>query len=257
MSGWNPDAYLKFGNERTRPSIDLVNRVELTDPSSIVDIGCGPGNSTRVLRERWPKARIIGLDNSPQMIEKARSTYPGEEWDLADAASWSPDENFDLIFSNATLQWIPDHDALIRRLFGRVAPAGALAVQVPANSGSPLHQALLRVSHSPGWRAATAGCEGLITYQDADFYYDCLSVLSKRIEIWQTAYLHVMESHWDLVEWYSSTGMRPYLERLEGEADRTFFKKMLLKECEAGYPPRRDGRILFPFKRLFFIAYRG
>jgi trans-aconitate 2-methyltransferase len=256
MSGWNPDAYLKFGNERTRPSIDLVNRIELADPSSIVDLGCGPGNSTRVLRERWPKARIIGLDSSPEMIEKARQTDPGVEWLLADAASWSPEEKFGLVFSNATLQWIPDHDALIGRLFDRVASAGALAVQVPANGGSPLHQALLRVSRLPEWRAATAGCEDLITYRDADFYYDRLSVLSNRIEIWQTVYIHVLESHRNLVEWYSSTGMRPYLERLDGEAARTSFKGMLQKECEAGYPPRRDGRILFPFKRIFFIAFR-
>ncbi|MBN2202352.1 methyltransferase domain-containing protein, partial [bacterium] len=109
MTGWNPDAYMKFGSERTRPSIDLVGRINLTDPASIVDIGCGPGNSTQVLRERWPNARIIGLDSSPQMIEKARSTYPGEEWVLGDASDWTPEEKFDLVFSNATLQWLPDH----------------------------------------------------------------------------------------------------------------------------------------------------
>ncbi len=256
MTDWNPDTYMKFGSERTRPSIDLVGRIALADPASIVDIGCGPGNSTRVLRERWPKAAILGLDSSPQMIEKAVSTYSGEKWLLADAASWAPDDRYDLIFSNATLQWIPDHDALIVRLFERVARGGALAVQVPANSGSPLHQALLRTARSPQWRKATAGCEDLITYQDADFYYDCLSRLTGRVDIWETTYFHVMGSRRDLVEWYASTGLRPYLEKLAGDPEREAFKGTLLEECESGYPLRCDGRVLFPFKRLFLIAYR-
>jgi trans-aconitate 2-methyltransferase len=257
MTGWNPDAYMKFGSERTRPSVDLVGRIGLAEPASIVDIGCGPGNSTQVLRDRWPKARIIGLDNSPQMIEKARTTYPKEEWVLADAATWSSEAKFDLVFSNATLQWIPDHGTLVGRFFDQVSKGGALAVQVPANSGSPLHRALLGVSRSPEWREATAGCGELITYRDADFYYDRLSALSGRVDIWETTYFHVMESRRDLVEWYASTGLRPYLEKLAGDPERAAFKKQILEECESGYPLRRDGRVLFPFKRLFFIAHNG
>lgn len=256
MTYWNPDAYMKFGNERTRPSIDLVGRIDLADPASVVDIGCGPGNSTQVLRERWPKASVIGLDSSPRMIEKARAAFPAGEWVLADAASWAPDGRYDLIFSNATLQWIPDHDALIGRLFERVARGGALAVQVPANSGSPLHQALLRTARSPEWRTATAGCENLITYQDAAFYYDRLRGRTGRLDIWETTYFHVMESRRDLVEWYASTGLRPYLERLAGDHEREAFRNRVLSECESGYPLRADGRVLFPFKRLFFVAYR-
>jgi trans-aconitate 2-methyltransferase len=255
VSGWNPDAYLKFEDERTRPSIDLAGRIRLEDPASIVDLGCGPGNSTRILRERWPRARIVGLDNSPEMIEKARSDRPGGEWTLADAGTWSPDVRFDLVFSNATLQWIPGHETLIPRLFDRAA--GALAVQVPANGGSPLHQALLAAARSPRWRSATAGCADLITYRDAEFYYDVLSGLSARIELWRTEYLHVLEGRRGLVEWYASTGMRPYLERLGVETERAAFTEAVLKGCEDAYPLRPDGRVLFPFRRLFFIAYRN
>ncbi|MBN2200898.1 trans-aconitate 2-methyltransferase, partial [bacterium] len=152
--------------------------------------------------------------------------------------------------------WLPDHETLIGRLFDRVAEGGALAVQVPANSNSPLHQAVLRTARSPEWRETTACCEGLITYHNADFYYDRLSALAGRVDIWETTYFHVMESMRDLVEWYASTGLRPYLDRLAGDSERETFIKQILDECASGYPLRRDGRVLFPFKRLFFIATR-
>jgi trans-aconitate 2-methyltransferase len=256
MNKWNPDLYLKYEDERTQPSYDLVSRINIANPTNIIDIGCGPGNSTRVLRERWPHAQILGLDNSQEMIEKARSAYPQEHWILADAARWKTDVKYSIVFSNATLQWIPNHESLIRTLFDYVQSQGALAVQVPANSGSPLHHAVLRVSKREKWKEAMVGCDELITYRDASFYYNQLSALSKRIFIWYTTYYHVMASHQNLIDWYASTGMKPYLERLATDELRRLFQSQVLDECRPAYPEQQDRKILFPFKRLFFVAYK-
>lgn len=256
MKKWNPDLYLKYENERTQPSYDLVSRVDIASPDSIIDIGCGPGNSTRVLRERWPNAHIVGLDSSPEMIAKAQSSYPQGEWIVADAANWKTDLRYDIVFSNAALQWIPHHEALLRKLFERVKERGALAIQVPANDDSPLQQAVLKVSQTEQWLAPMAGCQKLLTYRKAGFYYDQLSSVSKRISIWHTTYYHVMADHQGLIDWYAGTGMRPYLEQLQNEKQKRLFQAQVLEECRPGYPNQQDGKILFPFKRLFIIAYK-
>jgi trans-aconitate 2-methyltransferase len=253
---WNPDLYLKYADERTQPSHDLISRIKIADPANIIDIGCGPGNSTRVLREKWPNADITGLDSSQEMIDKARSAYPQEHWILANAASWQPDTSYSLVFSNATLQWLPSHESLIKKLFDYVQTHGALAVQVPANSESPLHLAVLRVSKRRQWRVATDGCDRLLTYHEASFYYDQLSMLSKRLFIWHTIYYHVMASHQDLLDWYASTGMKSYLDRLPTDDLKRSFQSQVLEECRLAYPEQQDGKILFPFQRLFFVAYK-
>jgi trans-aconitate 2-methyltransferase len=256
MIQWNPDLYLKFEDERTQPACDLISRIAVAGPARIADIGCGPGNSTKALRERWPRAEILGLDSSAEMIDKARSAHPRERWILADAAQWKPDAPYDIVFSNAALQWIPDHERLVPALFNALRGPGALAVQVPANIESPLHQALLKISRSEKWKAALSGCDGLIHYHDAGFYHDLLSALTGRIFIWQTTYYHVMADHQGLVDWYAGTGMKPYLERLADEGRRRQFQSAVLDECRDSYPAQADGRILFPFQRLFFLAYR-
>ena len=257
MPQWNPDTYLKYQDERTQPSYDLVARVEVANPARIVDIGCGPGNSTRVLRERWPKARIIGLDSSPEMLEAAEKAFPEERWVRADAATWVSTERFDLVFSNAALQWIPDHERLLPRLFDLVNPiGGALAFQVPANTESPLHQAVLTVSRLSTWDGRLEGARSALTYQSPGFYFDLLAPISRRVVIWQTQYYHVLPDHQGLVDWYSGTGMRPYLERLADEAERLSFQRLVLEECRPHYPEHQDHNILFPFNRLFVIGYR-
>ncbi|MBN2462698.1 MAG: methyltransferase domain-containing protein [Dehalococcoidia bacterium] len=148
MNDWNPQQYLKFKSERTQPSIDLVARIMVNDPETIIDIGCGPGNSTQILRRRWPNADIVGLDSSQKMIEKAREDYPSQKWMVGDAADLGTNQKYDIVFSNATLQWVPDHDVLIPRLFNRVNKNGVMAVQVPANNESAIHKALLGVARS-------------------------------------------------------------------------------------------------------------
>ena len=208
MSRWDPDSYLRFEHERTLPSRDLVTRIELPDPRTIVDIGCGPGNSTSVLRNAWPTADVAGLDNSDEMIKKAQATYPGGRWILADAADWQASEKYDLVFSNATLQWIPNHEKVLRQLFDKVRDDGALAVQVPFNVEAPLYRALIAVSESSKWRGLMAGCSDQISYRDETYYYNLLWRLSARIEMWMTTYIHIMQSHQNLIEWYSSTRKR-------------------------------------------------
>ena len=257
MSTWNPDLYLRYADERTRPSYDLAARIDLPNPRRIVDIGCGPGNSTRVLRETWPHAEILGLDNSPEMIEKARAAYPDENWIMADAATWETDERYDLVFSNAALQWMSDHNTLIPALFDRVAPGGALAAQVPSNRESPLQQAIVEVAGRPRWRDVTAGCDRSLLYLPADYYYDRLAPVAARFDLWRTIYYHVLDSHQDMIEWSSSTAMRPYLDWLADDAEREAFRNEVREVCEPYYPLRSDGKVLFPFNRIFFIAYKA
>jgi trans-aconitate 2-methyltransferase len=257
MLDWNPDSYLKFKSERTQPSIDLVSRIEIDNPNSIIDIGCGPGNSTQVLFEKWPNANIIGLDHSQEMITKAKTEYPSRKWILADAAHYDPQETFDIVFSNATFQWIQYHEKLIPRLFNFLRANGALAVQVPANNESPLHKSLLAVSKADKWFKFTGDCDRLLNYRSGSYYYDILNGLSSKIDLWETTYYHILSDHQALIEWYKSTGMRPFLEKLPNDNCKQQFESEILEGCRESYKIHKDGKILYPFKRIFFIAYKS
>ncbi len=255
MTDWSPEQYLKFGRERTQPSIDLAAKIGVDSAKSILDVGCGPGNSTQVLRRRWPHAEITGLDSSSEMIEKARETFPPGKWIVGDASKLDREERYDIVFSNAALQWVPDHDALIPRLFSHVRPSGAMAVQVPANGRSALHRALLSVSRRPRWHGPTAGCRRLMHYHGPEYYYGLLQPLAARVELWETIYYHVLSDHLELLEWYKGSGMRPYLESLPDESARSAFGDEVLDACRPFYPVRKHGGIIYPFRRIFFIAY--
>jgi trans-aconitate 2-methyltransferase len=257
MREWDPQQYLQFKQERTQPSIDLVARIPLDDPGTIIDIGCGPGNSTQTLRKRWPRADIVGIDKSEKMIERARADYPDQRWIVGDASRLGADRTYDIVFSNAAIQWIPEHDRLLPRLFGLVNKNGVLAVQVPANHEAPLYKILVRVSSSSTWSTYTAGCEKLITYHSAGYYYDKLVTLTREISLWETTYYHLLKSHQELIEWYRSTGMKPFLDRLPADNKRTQFEQEVLSECREFYSPQIDGKILYPFKRLFFTARKS
>jgi trans-aconitate 2-methyltransferase len=256
VARWDPSLYLRFGDERTQPAIDLAARVTLEAPRRIIDIGCGPGNSTAVLRSRWPLVQVTGLDSSPEMIERARGDAPDQQWICDDAAGFRGEQAYDLVYSNATLQWIPNHHDLIKRLWEAVAPGGALAVQVPANRESPLHRALLAVAAIEPFRKHLERVTNLFTYHPAEFYYNLLAPLAKRYETWTTEYLHILCSHDDLVTWYRGTGMRPFLQALEDDRQREAFESSVLCLARNDYPLQSDGKLLFPFRRLFFVAYR-
>ena len=256
MKDWNPDTYLQFKSERTQPSIDLVARIDLADPKVIIDIGCGPGNSTQVLVHRWPGARIIGLDNSSAMIAKARAEYPGQEWILADAGTYEPDSRFDLLFSNAAVHWIPDHRTLLRKFHGLLAEGGILAVQLPLFWDMPLGKIIDRISRNPRWHALTARVANQFTIHDYSFYYDQLTALFRKVELWETSYMDTLDSHLSMIEMIRSTGMKPYLEQLNSPAARQEFEQEVLTEIVKVYPVQQNGRVILPFKRLFFIGHR-
>lgn len=256
MTNWNANLYLQFANERTQPSLDLIGRIKVADPTRIIDLGCGPGNSTAMLRQRWPHANLIGLDSSPEMIGSASQTYPTEQWVLADIATWKADTLFDLVFSNATLQWLPDHECLFPQLFAQVASGGALAVQLPAHEQSPLHQVTLDVADDPLWCDRMSAAQQALTRESPSFYYDVLEAIATHIDLWETEYYHQMESPQSILNWVRATGLRPFLAALETEEEKQRFEQLVLEDYTQAYPPQKDGRILFPFRRLFMIAYR-
>lgn len=261
MAVWDPALYLKFGDQRSRPAADLALRArsllaasESKGPLSILDLGCGPGNSTAVLASVFPGASLTGLDSSAEMIATAGKSGLVAEWITADATTWEPPEALDLIFSNAALQWMSDQKALLGRLWKALSPRGILAVQVPGNGASPLHRALRAVAADGPWRAKFDGKNDFIRYHEPDFYYDSLSPLGGEVEVWETTYWHVLGGHGALIDWYKGTGMRPWLELLSDEDERDNFIDAVLETAKPEYPLRGDGSVFFPFRRIFFTA---
>jgi trans-aconitate 2-methyltransferase len=285
MAGWNPDQYLKFFDERTQPCRDLAARVSLPQVRTVIDLGCGPGNSTQVLAERWPEAEITALDSDTAMINVAIESNRRGRWITGDIAKWAaekpgaaaagsdkPDEAagssteggagndgelYDVVFSNAALQWLPDHATLYPQIFAHVAPGGAFAMQIPSSFDRPAHRLLREMAAAIGWRKwFPSGRVRNWHSQNWEFYYDLMSPLASRVDVWQTEYFHVMPNAEAVVEWYKGTGMRPYLTAIGEDADREKFIAEYTEKIRAAYPPRPDGRILFPFLRIFIVAYR-
>jgi trans-aconitate 2-methyltransferase len=256
MPTWSSDQYLRFAAERTQPCRDLVARIALDAPRMIVDLGCGPGNSTAVLRARWPAADLTGLDNSADMLARARTGDARTRWTEGDIAAWQPAAPCALIFSNAALQWVPDHAAVFPRLLQAVAPGGALAVQVPGDPHAPAHVAMAELAAAAPWRPFFPVSPVVWTVQPPAFYYDLLAPRAARLELWTTDYLHILPDHAALVEWYRGSGLRPYLDALPDDDHRVAFCADFLAAVRRAYPARPDGRVLFPFRRLFLVAYR-
>jgi len=253
---WNPELYLKFNEERTQPAIDLAARINVKNPEKIIDVGCGPGNSTNVLSDRWPESEIIGIDNSASMIESARNNYPTIKWRIEDVTKMETEEKYDIIFSNATIQWIKNQEKLISDLLKMLKDQGALAVQVPLYHNMPVSRAIENVSLNKRWKKQTSGAGDDFTFHSSDYYYDILSSQVKSIIMWKTSYFHIMPSHQNIVEMLKSTGMRKFLDRLDTQEEKIEFEKDVLKEIKNIYPTQKDGKVLFLFKRLFFIGYK-
>jgi trans-aconitate 2-methyltransferase len=257
MSDWNPESYLKFEQERTQPVRDLVARIDLQNPARIIDLGCGPGNSTAVLKERWPSASVIGLDKSAAMIEKAKKTRTDIEWLQGDAAAdLSRLGTFDIVFANASLHWLPDHSTLVPRLFRMLKPSGVLAAQVPKFAEMPSAHAIIEVTRLPEYAGFFEGFDSGLHAFDDSLYYEILHREARGIELWLTYYYHVLENHEAIIEWIKSTGMRPYLDCLPGEEQESFTQKVLAL-IKALYAQQSDGKVLFLFKRFFFMAFRS
>lgn len=256
MPTWDAGQYLRFADERSRPCRDLVAALALEAPRRIVDLGCGPGNSADVLAARWPGAEVVGLDSSAAMIAAAHRSAPERAWILGDIATWTPDAPVDLVFSNAALHWVPDHAAVVPRLFAQVAPGGAFASQVPCNAGAAAHAAMREVAARAEWRGCFGGDLPRWQVHEAAFYYDLLAPLAARVDLWETEYLHVLPDAAAIVEWYRGSSLRPFLDALPDEPAQRRFLADYHAAVAALYPPRRDGRVLLPFRRLFTIAYR-
>ena len=253
---WDSQLYLRYEEERTQPSLDLASKIPLEAPGEIIDLGCGPGNSTLVLRKRWPNARLVGLDSSPAMIDHARQDSAGIEWRVADIQGWSEPDRFDLIFANASLHWIADHQSLTRRLIHTVKPRGVLAFQMPALYNQPASQAVKDLAKSPSWKPYRLEERYTLCVHEPSAYYDWLAPLSSQLRIWENVYFHEMENHQRMIEFYSSTGLRPYLEGLPSEELRDRFKADVQDSYRSLFPAQINGKILFPFRRLFVVAVR-
>jgi trans-aconitate 2-methyltransferase len=259
MPTWSADQYLKFGDERTLPCRDLAARIAVPDARRVIDLGCGPGNSTAVLATRWPDAKTTGFDSSSAMIDSARKSEPAREWVIGDIVEWANDkrgERFDVVFANASLQWIPDHAANFPLLLARVAAGGAFAAQLPGNHEGPTHQLMRDMAASDGWRKwFPTGNVREWHSSELAHYYDVLAPHAARLDMWETSYLHIFSEAEDIVEWYKGSGMRPYLEAIGTDAERERFAEEYLGGIRKLYLPRSNGRVLFPFRRLFMIAY--
>ena len=256
MSDWNPTQYEKFIKDRTQPAIDLANRIELSNPANILDLGCGFGNSTQVLKNKFPMASVTGADNSDKMLEKARKLYPDTKFIHLDARGTLNEisETFDMVFSNACIQWLSNHRELLPKLMTLLNRKGILAVQIPIQSEHPVHKLMNELLHTDKWKnkIVPRKYNNLTTAE----YYDVLSDISYDFEIWETTYCHRMPSYESIIEWYKGTGLRPYLEQLT-EYDANDFVNDVYIELKQRYKIQRNGEILFRFPRLFFTVKKS
>jgi trans-aconitate 2-methyltransferase len=254
MATWDPTRYLRYADERSRPFAELVVRVD-GDPRTIVDLGCGPGHLTAVLRARWPEATVLGVDSSPEMIDRARAGNHDADasYELADVSTWEPDGPVDLIVSNALFQWVPDRLAVIDRLRGHVAPGGTFALQTPNNYAAPSHRLLDEIASRTPYGELTGGL-----HEDrgtpAATYLDLFSRAGWATDAWETTYLHVLPGEDPVLDWISGTGARPVLEALPDDLRVQFVAEYGAALREA-YPRHPWGTVL-PFARVFAVARR-
>jgi trans-aconitate 2-methyltransferase len=256
---WSPAQYQKFSDHRIRPALELLGRIPLQAPRLVYDLGCGTGAVTRLIAERWPAAKVFGIDSSAEMLEKAKAGGGKVSWIQADVSSWTPEAGPDLVYSNATLHWVEEHRALFPRLAGCLAPGGCLAVQMPLSFDAPSHR-LMRETLDGGGRGGRAlGTPELRKavarrwVEDRDVYYELLANRVRRLDIWTSEYLQVLEGDDPVLEWVKATGLRPVLNGLE-ETERERFVEVYRRRLRQAYPRNADGKTLYPFARLFIVA---
>jgi trans-aconitate 2-methyltransferase len=257
MADWNAAQYLKFERERTRPARDLLTAISLERPARIVDLGCGPGNSTQLLVDRYPSADVLGLDISPDMLDKARAAVPRARFEQADVAAWEPAVAADLIFANAVLQWLPDHPRLLPRLVSCLAPGGVLAVQMPDNLDEFSHALMRKVASEASFAEKLAGAAGARTALGSfEQLHGWLKPVAAEVDLWRTTYVHPLDGAPAIVEWLKATGLRPFIDPLN-DAERAQFLARYEAELEQAYPRQADGKSLLRFPRLFIVATKA
>jgi trans-aconitate 2-methyltransferase len=250
---WDPAQYLKFAGPRLRPALDLLQRIDAEAPATVYDLGAGAGNVTRLIAARWPDARIVGVDSSAEMLAKAAAENPTIEWQRADLLTWRPERPADVIYSNAALHWLPEHPRLLASLIGALAPNGVLAVQMPRNFGAPSHTSITETALGGPWRPVLEPLLNPSPVSPPECYYDLLAPLAAGLDIWETEYLQVLEGANPVKEWTKGTWLGPLLAALD-EPERSRFEAAYGERVAAAYPPRGDGKTLFPFRRMFLIA---
>ena len=256
MLDWNPALYRRYEDERTRPAQELLARVPLAGAARVVDLGCGPGNSTELLVQRFPTAQVTGTDNSEAMLASARERLPQVRFEFGDISTWQPELPPDLIYANAALQWVPDHEALIPRLFAALAPGGVLAIQMPDNRLEPTHRLMREVAAEAPWAQAVGDADKLRTeLLGINGYYDLLAADAAKVDVWRTAYQHPMASAAAIVEWVRGTGLKPFVDRLTPELQGSYLAEYE-RRIALAYPPRADGRLLLAFPRMFIVAQK-
>jgi len=252
MASWDPVTYLRFSDERSRPFFDLVARIGASAPTMVVDLGCGPGQLTAGLTDRWPDATVVGVDSSPQMIAEARQhTSDHLQFVLADLRSWRSAAPVDVLVSNATLQWVPHHRSLLPVLLRSLAEGGWLAFQVPGNFDQPSHRLLRELASEPRFAPATRSVKWPAAAEPIDYLSD-LAALGCRVEAWETTYLHVLSGSDPVFDWISGTGARPVLEALTDDQRAAFVGEYKARLRKA-YPAQPYGTVL-PFRRIFVVA---
>ncbi|MCW2809551.1 MAG: Trans-aconitate 2-methyltransferase [Friedmanniella sp.] len=252
MPVWDPSTYLEFADDRGRPFADLLARVAAEEPTTVVDLGCGPGQLTATLARRWPRADVLGLDSAPEMVARAQA-YGGERlaFAVADLRTWAPARPVDVLLSNAALQWVPDHRALLPRLLAAVAPGGWFAFQVPGNFAEPSHTLLHELADRPAYAPYTRGVEQPAAAGPADYLSDLVG-LGCTVDAWETTYLHQLDGPDPVFRWVSGTGARPVLQALpEGlREELAAAYRVRLREAY----PAVDGCTVLPFRRVFVVA---
>jgi trans-aconitate 2-methyltransferase len=253
---WSPSQYLKFEDERTRPARDLLNAVPAADVRRAADLGCGPGNSTQLLIERFPGAEITGIDNSEAMIEAARARLPRTRFELSAIEDWRAPGPWDLIYANASFQWVPGHETLLPRLAGRLSPGGSLAIQMPDNLDEPSHASMRTVASQPHFaEKLKEEAKARTLVPGLDWYYALLKPHCARVDIWRTTYVHPLAGLDAIIEWLKGTGLMPFLKPLN-ETEREAYLAAYKAEIAKAYKPVSDRTVLLLFPRLFIVAAR-
>jgi trans-aconitate 2-methyltransferase len=250
---WDPTQYLRYADERLRPALDLMARIAAEAPRRVVDLGCGPGNVTALLKRRWPLAEVTGVDGSAPMLAKAASAAPDCRFIEADIAAWTPDAPPDVIYSNAALHWLGGHHALFPRLLSQLAPDGTLAVQMPAMHAEPMRALQGEVAANGPWAELLVDVDAARAILDPGGYWDLLKPRAASLDIWETIYLHALQGEDAVVQWASGTSLRPFLDQLP-PATRADYLRAYADAVRPAYPRRPDGTTLLPFRRLFLVA---
>jgi trans-aconitate 2-methyltransferase len=254
VTTWEPQTYLRYADIRFRAGLDLIARIPKSDYPVIYDLGCGTGHLTRILADTFPQAKVTGIDSSPQMLAEARRAFPTIQWKQADIRSWRPRTPPALIYTNAALQWVPDHGHLLPSLLNKLQPGGILAMQVPRHFESPSHLGLKELVMQREWRARLEPLL-LAPIPPPETYWNWLSPHARNLDLWETIYLQVLDGRNPVVDFMRGTALRPFLSILS-EREAAKFVDAFAERMTAAYPTQPNGQTLFPFRRLFLVAQR-